>query len=291
MKLPDFEHHCPATVDEAIGLLDRLDDAKVIAGGQSLVPVLALRMAQPAHLVDIGRISNLSEIVDDGDWLRIGAAVRQSTVERWPQLRARVPVLAAALPNIGHRAIRNRGTVCGSLAHADPAAELPTAAVVSGAEFEIVGSSGRRTVAAADFFQGHLSTAIGERELLVEVRFPIAPPGQGAAVVEVSRRHGDFAMVGAAATVTLDESGAISGAALALFGVADRPVSVDTVEDVLIGVDPRSADAFEQAGEIARRSVAPAADESGTTEYKQQLAAVMTRRALRDASGRAGAPR
>ena len=178
MKLPDFEHHCPTTVDEAVGLLDRLDDAKVIAGGQSLVPVLALRMAGPAHLVDIARIPSLSEIVDDGDWLRIGAGVSQSTVERWPQLWARVPVLAAALPNIGHRAIRNRGTVCGSLAHADPAAELPAAAVVSGAEFEIAGSAGRRIVAATDFFQGHLSTAIGEHELLVEVRFPIAPPAR-----------------------------------------------------------------------------------------------------------------
>jgi CO/xanthine dehydrogenase FAD-binding subunit len=184
VKLAAFEHHRPSSVAEAVHLLGSLPDAKVLAGGQSLIPVMALRMGTPAHLVDLGRIDELQTIDDDGEWLTIGAGVRQSTLERFPDLATRVPLLSASLPNIGHRAIRNRGTVCGSLAHADPAAELPAAAVVLGAELVIVGPAGRRTVTADSFFLGYLSTAIGGDELLVQVRFPIAAAGQGAAVAE-----------------------------------------------------------------------------------------------------------
>ena len=288
MKLPAFEHHRPTSVDEAVGLLSTLDDAKVIAGGQSLVPMLALRMAMPAHLVDVGSITDLTGIVDDGEWIRIGAAVRHSELERWPDLAHRSPLLAQTLPHIGHRAIRNRGTVCGSLAHADPAAELPAAALATGAEFEIAGPDGRRSVAAAEFFDGYLSTAVGDGEMLVEVRFPVAPPGQGAAVVETSRRHGDFAIVGVAAMVMLDHDGLIDDATLAAFGVGDRPVRLTEAERAATGLASEGADACARVGEVARSSVVPAADDYGSTAYKQQLLAVMTKRALETAVSRAG---
>jgi aerobic carbon-monoxide dehydrogenase medium subunit len=286
VKLAAFEHHRPSSVAEAVHLLGSLPDAKVLAGGQSLIPVMALRMGTPAHLVDLGRIDELQTIDDDGGWLTIGAGVRQSTLERFPDLATRVPLLSASLPNIGHRAIRNRGTVCGSLAHADPAAELPAAAVVLGAELVIVGPAGRRTVTADSFFLGYLSTAIGGDELLVQVRFPIAAAGQGAAVAEASRRHGDFAIVGAAATVEL-ESSRVSAAAVGLFGVAGAPIRLPAVEEAVVGVDPTAGDAWDRAGELARSSAEPTADDHGSTAYKQQLMATMTRRALRDAAARA----
>lgn len=286
MKLAAFQHHRPTTVDEAVELLGSLDDAKVLAGGQSLIPVMALRMGVPAHLVDIGRIEELRAVEDDGSRLTIGAGVRQSALGARPDLDARVPLLAASLPWIGHRAIRNRGTVCGSLAHADPAAELPAAAVALDAELVLAGPSGRRTVAAKDFFHGYLSTAVRDDELLVQARFPIAPAGQGAAVAEASRRHGDFAIVGASVALELDASG-VTAAAIALFGAVDTPIRLADVEAAVIGVDPGSDDAWHEAGEIARTSAQPLADDHGSTAYKQQLMATMTRRALRDAAARA----
>ena len=287
MKLPAFEYHRPATLAEALDALGGHHDAKVLAGGQSLLPVLALRISAPAHLVDVGGLAELAAVSEHDGHLCIGAGVRQAEVEARSDLAAKVPLLAAALPNIGHRAIRNRGTVCGSLAHADPAAELPAVAVALDAQLRLTGVGGTRTVAAADFFEGYLSTAIDDGEILTEVCFPIAPPGQGAAVVEASRRNGDFALVGAAAAVTADGD-RITAAALALFGVDGVPVRLPEVERALVGAGKDDADAHRAAGELARHSVAPATDDNGSTAYKQQLVAVMTRRCLAEAGARAG---
>lgn len=287
MKLPDLEYHRPASIAEAVDLLGRYEDAKVLAGGQSLIPVLALRLGVIGHLVDLAGVVGLATISQDSGWLRVGALVRHSELERYRGLATAAPLLAAAIPNIGHRAIRNRGTVCGSLAHADPAAELPAAAVALGAELVATGPGGSRVVSAAEFFTGYLSTALGQDEILTEVRFPLAPVGQGAAVEEVSRRHGDFAVVGAAATVQIKD-GLVSAASLCLFGVAGLPLRLDEAEAALIGA-PAGRGAWEKAGEIARGSTAPAPDDNGSTAYKQQLAAVTTRRCLERAARATGA--
>jgi carbon-monoxide dehydrogenase medium subunit len=289
VKLPAFEYHRPATLAEALDVLGGHGDAKVLAGGQSLLPVLALRISAPAHLVDIGGLAELATVSERDGQLCVGAGVRQAEVEARGYLAAKVPLLAAALPNIGHRAIRSRGTVCGSLAHADPAAELPAVAAVLDAQLHLRGPDGTRTVAAADFFEGYLSTAIADDEILTEACFPIAPPGQGAAIVEASRRSGDFALVGAAAALTADGD-RITTAAIALFGVDGVPVRLPEVEAALVGAGKDDVDAHREAGELARRSVAPAADDNGSTAYKQQLVAVMTRRCLAQAGARAGGP-
>src|SRR6476660_6031946 len=196
-----FYYHRPDTVDGAVALLETYGgDGKVLAGGQSLLPVLALRLTHLGHLIDIGRVQGLQSIEVDGDGtVSVGATVTHARVERSDVMAAAAPAVAGAMPHVGHRAIRSRGTVCGSLAHADPAAELPAVAAVLDAQLRLAGPGGTRTVAAADFFEGYLSTTIADDEILVEVSFPIAPPGQGAAVVEASRRSGDFALVGAAA--------------------------------------------------------------------------------------------
>jgi carbon-monoxide dehydrogenase medium subunit len=289
VKLPAFEYHRPSTLAEALDTLGGQDDAKVLAGGQSLLPVLALRISAPAHLVDIGGLAELAAVSERDGQLCIGAGVRQAEVEARGDLAAKVPLLAAALPNIGHRAIRSRGTVCGSLAHADPAAELPAVATVLDAQLRLTSAGGTRTVAAADFFEGYLTTAIADGEILTEVCFPVAPAGQGAGVVEASRRRGDFALVGAAATVTADGD-RITAAALALFGVDGVPVRLPEVERALVGAGKDDVDAYRAAGELARHSVEPAADDNGSTAYKQQLVAVMTRRCLARAGARAGGP-
>jgi carbon-monoxide dehydrogenase medium subunit len=287
VKLPAFEYHRPATLAEALDALGGYDDAKVLAGGQSLLPVLALRISSPACLVDIGGIVELAAVAERDGHLCIGAGVRQAEVEARADVASKVPLLAAALPNIGHRAIRSRGTVCGSLAHADPAAELPAVAVVLDAQLRLAGPSGTRTVAAADFFEGYLTTAIADGEILTEVCFPVAPAGQGAGVVEACRSSGDFALVGAAATVTADGD-RITAAALALFGVDGVPVRLPEVEAALVGAGKDDVDAHREASELARRSVEPAADDNGSTAYKRQLVAVMTRRCLAQAGARAG---
>lgn len=285
VKLSPFDYSQPTSIAEAVDLMRRLPDAKVLAGGQSLLPILALRMGAPANLVDIRAIGDLSPVEESEGWLRVGAGIRQSELQRHPGLANAVPLLSVALPAIGHRAIRNRGTVCGSLAHADPAAELPAVAVTLGAELEIAGPRGQRTVAADDFFQGHLSTVIGEDELLVEARFPLAPARQGAAVAEASRRHGDFAVVGVAGVVELDGT-AVSRCRLTAFGVDGVPRRLAEVEAVVTGSEATDT-MLDEAGETARRSVEPGADDHGSTAYKQQLTAVMTRRCLTTAVRRA----
>jgi len=289
LKIPPLSHHRPTTLEEAFALLaDYGSDAKVLAGGQSLVPLLALRLARPQHLIDIGRLRELDTIDSSPDGLTIGAGVRHATVERSPVAAQAAPVVTAAVPLIGHRAIRNRGTVCGSLAHADPAAELPAAALAADAELVLCSTAGTRRVAAAEFFLGYLTSAIDDTEILTAVRFPAAPPRTGAAVAEVSRRHGDYALVGVATVVGLDERGRVGRAALSFFGAGATPVRVREAELTLVGEHPDPA-VFAEAAHVVTTALDPPEDNHATAAYRAHVAGVLTRRALSQAVDRAQA--
>src|SRR5438270_6935748 len=234
--MPAFCYHRPGTVEQAVGLLVEYGaDAKVLAGGQSLVPLLALRLSHPAHLVDIGRVAGLDTVDAGPGGFTVGAGVRHAAVERSPLTGRAAPLVAAAMPHIGHRAIRNRGTVCGSLAHADPAAELPAVTLAVDAEMVVRSAAGERSIPAAGFFLGYLSSALDDTELLTAVRFPPWPPSTGGSVAEISRRHGDYALVGLVAVVGLGGAGRVERAALSFFGAGATPVRVPEAERVLVG--------------------------------------------------------
>jgi aerobic carbon-monoxide dehydrogenase medium subunit len=283
VKLPPVEYEAPTTVEEAVGLLaEYQDDASVLAGGQSLIPLLALRLARPVVLVDINGVAGLSRVSASDGAVTVGATTREYQAEESAVIAERVPLLAAALPLIGHEAIRSRGTIGGSLAHADPAAELPAVAVAVGAQFVVRSASGERVIEAADWFQGYLVTERHPDEILVEVRFPAAEPGTGAAFKEVSRRHGDFAMVGLGASLTLTGDGAIGDARLAFSGVGDVPVRASGAEDFLRGEAP-SPELFAEAARLAAADLDPPADLHGSSEYRKQVAATLVRRGLQAA--------
>jgi aerobic carbon-monoxide dehydrogenase medium subunit len=286
MKLPCVEYEAPTSVAEAIDLLaEHLDQASVLAGGQSLIPLLALRLARPELLIDINGIDELSAVSATDGWIAIGAMTREYVAEASESIADTVPLLAAALPLIGHEAIRSRGTIGGSLAHADPAAELPAVARALDAEFVVRGQSGERVVPAAEWFEGYLTTSRRPDELLVEVRFPTAGRGTGVSFQEVARRHGDFAIVGLAASLTLSD-GAISDARLAFAGLSDVPVRAAAAEDLLVGESP-STELFEEAARRAIDDVDPPADLHGSSDYRKTVAAVMVRRGLRAATDNA----
>ena len=286
MKLPSVEYEAPATVAEAVSLLaEHQDEASVLAGGQSLIPLLALRLARPAVLIDINGLSELSGVAAADGWVSVGAMTREYVAEESEVVADAVPLLAAALPLIGHEAIRSRGTIGGSLAHADPAAELPAVALALGAEFVVRSQSGERVIPAAEWFEGYLATSRRADEILVEVRFPAAGPDTGAAFQEVARRHGDFAIVGLAASLTFD-GGAISDARLAFSGVADVPVRAAGAEEFLAGMRP-SPELFAEAARRATAGIEPPADLHGSSEYRKQVAATLVRRGLQAAADRA----
>jgi len=286
VKLPPVEYEAPTTIDEAVGLLaEHQDDASVLAGGQSLIPLLALRLARPAVLVDINGVAELSGISAADGQVTIGAMTREYQAEESETIAGAVPLLAAALPLIGHEAIRSRGTVGGSLAHADPAGELPAVARALDAEFEVHSRSGMRVIGAADWFEGYLATARRPDEILTWVRFPAAGPGTGAAFEEIARRHGDFAIVGLAAQLTLAD-GVISDARLAFSGVADVPVRATAAEELLIGQQP-AAEPFEAAAQTAAADLDPPGDLHGSPEYRKKIAATLVRRALQAAADNA----
>jgi aerobic carbon-monoxide dehydrogenase medium subunit len=286
MKLPPVDYEAPKTVSEAVELLaEHLDQASVLAGGQSLIPLLALRLARPAVLIDINGIDELSGVSAGDGWVAIGAMTREYVAEESETVADAVPLLAAALPLVGHEAIRSRGTVGGSLAHADPAAELPAVARALDAEFVVCGPSGERVVPAAEWFEGYLTTSRRPDELLVEVRFPAAGRGTGISFQEVARRHGDFAIVGLAASLTLS-GGAISDARLAFAGLSDVPVRAGDAEDLLVGERP-SAELFDEAARRATGDVDPPADLHGSADYRRKAAAALVRRGLRAAADNA----
>ena len=286
MKLPEVEYEAPTTVAEAIDLLaEHGDEASVLAGGQSLIPLLALRLARPEMLIDINGIDELSGVsVIDGRVV-ISAVTREYVAEESGTVADTLPLLAAALPLIGHEAIRSRGTIGGSLAHADPAAELPAVARALDAEFVVRGPSGMRVIPAAQWFEGYLTTARRPDELLVEVRFPAAGPGTGVSFEEVARRHGDFAIVGLAASLVMS-GGVIGEARLAFAGVSDVPVRATAAEDLLAGETP-SAELFDEAARRATEDLDPPGDLHGSPDYRKTVAAAVVRRGLRAAADNA----
>ena len=289
MRPAAFDYVRAGSIPEALdALADHDREARVLAGGQSLVPMMALRLARPEVLVDITRCPELLAHALDGPVLRVGAAVPDAVLERDPEVRAAHPLLVRTLSLIAHEEIRARGTLCGSLAHADPAAELPALLLATDGEVEVDGPGGPRRVPAAEFFAGPFTSALDEGELVVAARLPVPGPGVGWAVDEIARRRGDFALAGAVATVELDGSGRCSRVAVALFGVASTPIRSRGAEEVLMGqrVDAQVLDAAAAAGldgvDVLGDEVhAPAA-------YRRDAGRVLVRRTLTAAVRSAG---
>ena len=288
MKPPRFDYAAPRTLGEAVSLLEQHDgEAKLLSGGQSLVPLLNMRLARPAILVDLAKVDGLDHVREQDGALAIGAMTRQRTVELSPVVRVRHPMLHAATLHIAHPQNRNQGTVGGSLAHADPAAELPALALVLDAEMRAVGPNGERTIAAADFFVTYLTTALESSEILIETRFPTLPARSGWSVMEVARRHGDFALAGAMTTMTLDDQGRCATARLVLFGVGATAVRARKAEQMLAGERPERA-LLERAGQAAGEEIdEPLSDVHASADYRRDLARVLSRRALAEAAARA----
>jgi aerobic carbon-monoxide dehydrogenase medium subunit len=284
VKPPPFHYADPATLEEALDLLARDGaDGKVLAGGQSLMPLLNFRLARPAHVIDVNRLDALAAIAPAADGgLRLGALARQRALERSALVRDRCPLLAQALAFVGHPQIRARGTLGGSLAHADPAAELPATMVALEARLTLRRADGERAVAAEDFFVGLLTTALGHDELLTEIALPPWPARTGSGVREVAKRHGDFALGGVAATLTLDAQGRVARARLVGFGVGPVPMRLADAERSLVGGAPTPT-AFAEAGRLASAAVDPADDIHASAAYRTRLAGVLTTRALADA--------
>lgn len=291
MKPAAFDYLSPTSVEEALTLLADLGEgARPLAGGQSLVPLMNFRLVRPQHLVDLNGLGELAGIREDNGHLVIGAMTRQRAVETSALVSERCPLLAEAMPQIGHVQIRNRGTVGGSLAHADPAAELPAVVAALDGELVVRSARGRRVIKAEQFFVGYLTTAAQPGELLVEVRLPAVPPRTGTAFLEISRRHGDFALVGVAATVTVDEAGVCTGATIALTGVGPTPVVAREAARALVGVKP-TPEAIEAVGRRVSDGVRPDSDLHASSEYRKHVSGVLTRRALAQAAERAPAGR
>jgi aerobic carbon-monoxide dehydrogenase medium subunit len=286
MKPPPLTYHRPETIGEAAALLAEYgDEAKVLAGGQSLMPMLNLRLASVSHLVDITRIPELGKVHTGDGTVRIGAAVRQARVEDDAAIPQSCPLLAEALPHLAHREIRNAGTVCGSAAHADPAAEIPAVTLASGAAFELTGVRGSRTVAADSFFTGYLTTALEPDELLSAVSFPVPPPGTGTAFLEVAQRQGDYALAGIAVTVRL-EHGPLHDIGLAYLGLSTTPVAAPEVAELLEGSEP-SDELFTAAAERASATLPCIDGTHAGKDYRRRVAGTLTRRALATACARA----
>ncbi|BDG60792.1 FAD binding domain-containing protein [Caldinitratiruptor microaerophilus] len=281
MKPPRFDYEDPRTLPEALALLRQHgEDAKVLAGGQSLVPALNMRLTAPRLLVDLNRIPELAYIRSDGDMLAIGAMTRHAEVEHSPLVADWQPLLREAVRHVGHVQIRNRGTVGGSLAHADPAAELPAVWACLDGRFRIAGTGGVREVGPDDFFVMYYTTCIEPGEILVEVRLPRLPETAGYAFVEMARRSGDFAIVGVACVVDMGGDGAVREARIALTGVGTTPIRARGAEAVLQGERPGEK-VFAEAGRKVREAVEPESDIHATAEYRRHLSDVLTRRALR----------
>lgn len=284
MKPPKFDYYAPADIDSAIALIGELgEDARFLAGGQSLVPMLNFRVAAPSALIDLNGIAALRGIRtgDDGN-LHIGAMTRTRQIETDPAIAAANPLLHAAAPQIAHVQIRNRGTIGGSLAHADPAAELPGIALVCDAEIVLLGPAGKRTVRADGFFEGILSTALGHGEMITEIVFPAWSPARHWAFREISRREGDFAMIGIAAWFDVGGDGDISAARIAAIGAGDTPLRLRAAESALIGKTP-DASLFADAARAGINDLQPGDDIHASAEYRREVGGVLIERVLADA--------
>jgi CO/xanthine dehydrogenase FAD-binding subunit len=288
MKPPAFEYVAASSVEEAVALLaEHEGEAKAIAGGQSLVPMLNFRLLAPAVLVDLNRIPGLDGVAEHDGGLRIGALTRHHTLETSELVEARFPVLHAAMHHVAHLAIRNRGTIGGSLSHADPAAELPTMAVLLDAEIGAQGPNGARTIAARDFFESALATTLEEDEIVTEIRLPALPERTGWAFEEFARRSGDFGIAGVGVTLSLDR-GKVAQARIALLGVGQTPLRADGAEDLLRRKE-RDDDLVAAAAEAVREAAEPEDDLHGSADYRRHLVGVLARRAIAAAWDRAEA--
>lgn len=280
MKPAPFEYVAPESLEETISLLSEHGEVgKILAGGQSLGPLLNMRLASPEVLIDINRLNELSYIRQRDGHLEIGALARQRTVERSPAIPRKWPLISDAIPYVGHLTLRNRGTVCGSIAHADPAAELPAVATALDAELRILGPDGERVVPAEDFFVSYMTTSLGPEELLAEVRFPPPQPQTGHAWFEVARRHGDYALVGVAAVLTLREDGICNAARLIYTGVAPVPFDARESAQLLVGENPNE-DSIAEVAEHAAKASEPGSDVHASAGYRRHLVGVLTRWAL-----------
>lgn len=291
MKPAPFRYVAPQTVEEALGHLVEAGYAgKLLAGGQSLIPTMNFRLAQPGVIIDLNKIHSLDYLEPTAQGgLRLGAMTRQRTVERSALVAERAPLLAATMPYIAHVQIRNRGTIGGSLAHADPAAELPAVVSALGGTLEIQGPGGVRTLDVGDFYQGLFTTDLAPDEMLIGVELPPLPPRSGWSIQEVARRQGDYALAGLAATVTLDASGRCQAARLVYFSVGEGPIRTEGAARLLVGETPSVALAAAAAHHAARVELDPPGDIHASAAFRRHLAEVLGRRALVEAFGRAGA--
>jgi carbon-monoxide dehydrogenase medium subunit len=284
---PPFDYHAPKTLPEAVALLGQFgEEAKILSGGQSLLPLLKLRFAQPAHLVDIGRIPGLDYIKEEGGVLKIGALAREAALEASDVVRTKYPILADTAAVIADPIVRNLATVAGNLAHGDPANDHPATMLALGAEVVATGPKGARTIPIAEFFTGIFTTALGPTEVLTEIRIPAPPPGSGGAYVKLERKVGDFATAGAAAFLVV-KGGVVERAGIGLTNVAPSPLKARQAEAFLVGKKPDET-TFAEAGRLAGAAASPGADRRGSVEYKKEMARVLTVRALRKAAQRAG---
>jgi carbon-monoxide dehydrogenase medium subunit len=288
VKPVDFSLFCPDTLDEAVSqVAERADSVKVLAGGQSLIPLLNFRLARPDRLVDLSRIKKLRSIDLDGDELIVGAMASQAAAEHDERVSAAAPLLAASIPHIAHPPIRVRGTIGGSSAHADPAAEIPAVALALDATFVAISLRGIRRIPAAMFFRGFLTTDLADDEILTEIRFPRSPDASGAAFEEVGRRHGDFALVGVGAQIAIN-GGKITDARIACTGVGETPIRCSAAEERLVGTALDHGSVAEAAA-LVRDAVSPGDDLHATAAYRRHAAGVLTARAVQRACREAAA--
>jgi aerobic carbon-monoxide dehydrogenase medium subunit len=283
-----FDYHAPTSLSEAIQLLQRHgDEAKVLSGGQSLLPLLKLRVGAAAHLVDIGKIPGLEYIKEEGGFLRIGGRTRESALERSDLIQSKYPILFDTAQVIADPLVRNRATIGGNLAHADPANDHPATMLALGAEVTATGPKGQRTIKIGEFFTGIFSTALAPDEILTEIRIPIPPPRSGGAYVKLERKVGDFATAAAAAQVTLSASGEIEQVGIALTSAGPTPIKASDAERYLLKKKP-DAKTLAEAARLAGLAASPSADRRGSVQYKREMARVLTGRALARAIERAG---
>lgn len=286
-----FSYHSPASISEAAALLARYgDDAKVLSGGQSLIPLMKLRLASPQHLVDINRVPGLAYIKEDGGVLRIGALTRESDLDESDLIRTRYAILHDTSRVIADPLVRNLATVCGNLAHADPANDHPATMLALGAEVVAVGQRGERRIPVKAFFSGPFATALDAGEILTEIRIPVPPPRSGGAYLKLERKVGDFATAGVAVQVTLAANGTCERVGIGLTNVGPTPIKAGRAEAFLQGKRPDEG-AITQAAKLAAEECQPTSDFRGPAEYKRDLVRVLTARALRKALTRAGGGR
>jgi carbon-monoxide dehydrogenase medium subunit len=285
MKPPPFAYVAPDSLEEAIACAARYEaDGKILAGGQSLMPVLNFRLAHPAVLIDLNRVKDLSGIAPRPEGgLSIGAMTRHRAVEWSDDVRRHCPLMSVAIAHVGHVQIRNRGTIGGSLSHADPAAELPAVVLACDAELCVAGPNGSRAIAAEDFFQGVFTTAIDSGEILTEIRLPPWPGNRRFGFQEINRRHGDFALAGAAVWLDTEEADRCTAARLVLFGVSETPLRARMAEQYLIGQTITPA-RITEAASLAIEGFEPTFDIHASAEYRREVGSVMMRRALQQAA-------